>query len=122
MSCRVFNRTLEEAVIFDFGTRARNLDCTKIVGRMTLLQKNKYCHGLFDRLGFVHELEGQSADDYVLDLTNSKLQEAKLIHVESHEYIDFISSVVASTADIDEIALSANDSIDTVSNGILSLP
>ena len=31
-----------------------------------------------------------------------------------HEYIDFISSVVASTADIDEIALSANDSIDTV--------
>ena len=45
MSCRVFNRTLEEAVIFDLGTRARNLDCTKIVGRMTLLQKTNTVTG-----------------------------------------------------------------------------
>ncbi len=58
MSCRVFSRTLEEAVFLSLMDFARASDCAAIRGEFIRTKKNAYASDIFDRLGFVASAEG----------------------------------------------------------------
>ena len=52
MSCRVFSRTLEEAIFLSLLDFARAFDCTEIRGAFYPTKRNMYVSDLFNRLGF----------------------------------------------------------------------
>jgi FkbH-like protein len=52
MSCRVFSRTLEEAIFLSILDFACAFDCTEIRGTFIRTKKNDYVSDLFARLGF----------------------------------------------------------------------
>ena len=52
MSCRVFTRTLEEAIFLSLLDFARAFDCTEIRGAFYPTKRNIYVSDLFNRLGF----------------------------------------------------------------------
>ena len=52
MSCRVFNRTLEDSMMQNIIERATMEKCTSIVGTINILDYNTYCHNLFHKLNF----------------------------------------------------------------------
>lgn len=52
MSCRVFTRTLEEAIFLSLLDFARTFDCTEIRGAFYPTKSNIYVSDLFNRLGF----------------------------------------------------------------------
>ena len=52
MSCRVFNRTLEEFMILRLRERLAAQGYSSIAARLIETDKNRHVHNLFDRLGF----------------------------------------------------------------------
>jgi FkbH-like protein len=59
MSCRVLARTMEEFICNDIIAVARQMRCSAVVGRYLPTAKNKLVSGLYERLGFTKQSEGQ---------------------------------------------------------------
>ena len=52
MSCRVFSRTLEEAIFLSLLDIAKAKKCSEICGKIVRTEKNDYVSNLYERLGF----------------------------------------------------------------------
>lgn len=52
MSCRVFTRTLEEAIFLSLLDIAKGKKCSEICGQFLRTEKNDYVSNLYERLGF----------------------------------------------------------------------
>lgn len=52
MSCRVFTRTLEEAIFLSLLDIAKEKKCSEICGKFVRTEKNDYVSNLYERLGF----------------------------------------------------------------------
>ncbi|CAN5316521.1 HAD-IIIC family phosphatase [soil metagenome] len=58
MSCRVLGRTMEEFVANEILRVAREWKCNAIIGRYVASAKNALVAGLYERLGFVQDVDG----------------------------------------------------------------
>ena len=52
MSCRVFNRSLDSAMMAAFSKMAVEHGCLEIQASLNIIEKNKFCHDLFDNMAF----------------------------------------------------------------------
>ena len=70
MSCRVFNRGLEFALLYEILTYAKSKGLKEIHSSINKIQKNKFTHNLHELLGF--KLMGKSNNkyNYVYDIKN----------------------------------------------------
>lgn len=68
MSCRVLGRSLEDFIVAEIARRARDAQCTRIVGRYIPTKKNTLVADLYPRLGFSPSVQVNAAQLSVLEL------------------------------------------------------
>ncbi|MGD0546807.1 MAG: HAD-IIIC family phosphatase, partial [Terracidiphilus sp.] len=69
MSCRVFNRGMEEFIFLDMLDAARAMGASRLIGRYRPTAKNHPVAGLYKRLGFAFDGSEDSTNRWVLDLS-----------------------------------------------------
>lgn len=75
MSCRVFTRTLEEAIFLSLLDIAKRKKCSEICGHFHRTEKNGYASNLYERLGFQHS--GGKYFYQIKDITPSIITKVK---------------------------------------------
>ena len=71
MSCRVFNRTVEEFMLMSLVSELRKRGADTLRGTLRFTAKNKYVHDLFDRLVFERVTGNSDCRRYQLDLNRA---------------------------------------------------
>lgn len=69
MSCRVFKRTLEYTVFYEFAEQAKSKNIKTIIGKYIPTAKNKIVSGLYKELGFKMIDEGNESLTFELNLS-----------------------------------------------------
>lgn len=82
MSCRVFNRTLEVAMMEELIKHCISLNIETITAFFSPTPKNNYVNDLYEKLGFSHVQTVGSKKEYKLDLNNRTWPENNWIEVE----------------------------------------
>lgn len=79
MSCRVFKRTLEYTIFYEFAKLARSKDIKTIIGKYMPTKKNKIVSGIYKELGFSIVDENKGNLTYELNLLEYEIPENKNI-------------------------------------------
>ena len=70
MSCRVFNRGLDFALLYEILTYAKSKGLKEIHSSINKIQKNKFTHNLHELLGFKLMNKSNNKYNYVYDIKN----------------------------------------------------
>ena len=68
MSCRVFNRTLENTLLYEFLKEAQSRNVMTVIGKYIPTQKNKIVSNLYGEMGFSRIDENNGASTFKLNL------------------------------------------------------
>ena len=68
MSCRVFNRTLENTLLYEFLKEAQSRNVMTVVGKYIPTQKNKIVSNLYGEMGFSKIDEDNGVSTFELNL------------------------------------------------------
>jgi FkbH-like protein len=71
MSCRVFGRKVEDAILADVAARARALGASRLIGEYVPTAKNALVRDLYPRLGFKEDGSDGTSVRYVLPLDDA---------------------------------------------------
>jgi FkbH-like protein len=68
MSCRVFNRTLENTLLYEFLREAQSRNLKTVIGKYIPTQKNKIVSNLYEEMGFSMVDQNNGASTFELNL------------------------------------------------------
>ena len=85
MSCRVFKRTLEYTIFYEFVKSAKSKNIDTIIGKYIPTKKNKIVSGLYKELGFSMVGENNGEITYKLNLLEYKIPKNKNISLKKEQ-------------------------------------
>ena len=82
MSCRVFKRTLEKSILYEFLKKAKEMNIKIVKGIYIPTSKNSIVSNLYEEMGFVFKNKLDETKTYELDLLKYKIPNNKIINLQ----------------------------------------